>query len=142
MKERDQTTKLMEALRHAMPGAVVIKLNDLHTHGIPDLTVTWLGHTLWIEVKVATPKLTQKRIQHDTMLKLQRNGFALYVIYDKHRRLTFLCYPEDLGEYVIDHLVAVPWYQNHHAEIAEYIEQMFKQSSECSLAKNLGVERT
>jgi hypothetical protein len=81
MTERTLTTALKNALRTAMPGAVVIKHHDAITAGVPDLSVTWRGTTTWLEVKFLNPRLLKRPLQHQVMLSLEREGSALYVLY-------------------------------------------------------------
>lgn len=51
INERNITEKLMERLRADLRGAVVIKHADSFTAGVPDVSVSIVGSTNWIEVK-------------------------------------------------------------------------------------------
>lgn len=51
MNEAYLKKRLKDALREAMPGAVIYRHEDKFSGGIPDLSVTWSGVTSWIEVK-------------------------------------------------------------------------------------------
>jgi hypothetical protein len=53
--ESSLVKELEKALRIEMPGCAVLKHNDASTAGIPDLSVTWRGHTAWLEVKFDRP---------------------------------------------------------------------------------------
>jgi hypothetical protein len=79
MKESTLVTQLKNALCAGLPGAVVFKHHDAITAGIPDLSVTWRGTTTWLEVKYNTDRI--QPLQHNTMLRLEKQGHAFYVIY-------------------------------------------------------------
>jgi hypothetical protein len=79
MKESTLVTQLKKALMTGLPGAVVFKHHDAITAGIPDLSVTWRGSTTWLEVKYNTTRI--RPLQHNTLLRLERQGRAFYVIY-------------------------------------------------------------
>ena len=81
-KETESTLKaaIMKRLR-AYKGVVVFRLEDTATSGIPDIVVTAGGKTTWWEVKFGNPNWESKGIQETTMLALEANGFARYIIY-------------------------------------------------------------
>ena len=53
MTERDFVEKIQTAIKAepALRGAVTFKLAETLTSGIPDLSITVLGRTIWLEVK-------------------------------------------------------------------------------------------
>jgi len=78
--------KLLSALRQhpALKDAVIWKLSDRTTRGIPDFVVTTReGHTTWWEVKVAPNKLA--KIQSYYLTKLR---YSWCVILLKHNSVT------------------------------------------------------
>src|SRR2546423_13399962 len=72
MTERDFTAKLLRALRQhaALKGAVIWKLNDRTTMGIPDFVVTLNERTTWWEVKVWPNVLTKIQCYYLMRLRL------------------------------------------------------------------------
>jgi hypothetical protein len=79
MTEAQWTYKLTAALRKADPNAVVIKLADAYTAGIPDFFITIRGVTTFFEVKLTTNKEIFRPIQLQT---LQRLGRGAYIVWD------------------------------------------------------------
>jgi len=104
MKESTLVTQLKKALCVGLPGAVVFKHHDAITAGIPDLSVTWKGTTTWVEVKYNTHQV--RPLQHNTMLRLGRQGYAFYVIYRNDstagKRRTIISRPSAVGLNTID----------------------------------------
>ena len=81
MTEANLSKNLVLALKKRMPGSVVFKHNDRITAGIPDISVTWRGRTVWIEVKAGRYPLSG--IQNYVF---QRMGqFTLVVRYRERR---------------------------------------------------------
>jgi hypothetical protein len=56
MKEADIVAKIKTELLKQLPGAVILKLNDISTKGIPDLAVNWARRVTYVEVKLLRPK--------------------------------------------------------------------------------------
>lgn len=82
MTEKDAVDKLVRALRRR-PGVVVFKHADSGTAGIPDVSFTRKGSTLWIEVKIFQNGGFQDRgLQHLTLKRLEAVGSAVYVLFD------------------------------------------------------------
>jgi|SRR6266850_4298758 len=80
MTESTFCRKLLRALRShaALRGAVIWKLNDRTTSGIPDFVVTTReGRTTWWEVKVAPNDLT--KIQHYYLAKLRFSWAVMFL---------------------------------------------------------------
>jgi hypothetical protein len=88
MTEASVTQDLLKHLKAALPGAVIFKLSDRFTTGIPDICVNWKGHTTWLEIKLLKKgcrlETCSPALQRLTMVKLhqQTQGRAWYVIYD------------------------------------------------------------
>jgi len=55
MNEATCKAALCKLLRATLPGAVVYRHEDQFTAGIPDISVTWRGRTVWVEVKLDRP---------------------------------------------------------------------------------------
>ena len=57
MKESDCKSALCKVLRAALPPADsrVYRHEDAWTGGIPDISITFMGKTLWVEVKLDRP---------------------------------------------------------------------------------------
>lgn len=81
MNEADLTDSLMGALQDVMPGGVGFKHHDMTTAGIPDVSWSWGGFTVWIEVKFADPVSETRPAQIVTMRHLARAAIAFYVTY-------------------------------------------------------------
>lgn len=96
MTEASVARSLIKALKVEMPGSVVIKHADQFTSGIPDLSVTWSGRTVWLELKVTPVK--SKGIQHLTACRLAAAGLCRYVVYDERKHKTFLVEPRWLDD--------------------------------------------
>lgn len=73
MTESAFTSKLLKALRAhpALRDAVIWKLNDRTTKGIPDVCIVLRGVTTWFELKVWPNRPT--KIQWHYLEKLQRS---------------------------------------------------------------------
>jgi|SRR6267142_2540140 len=87
MKEADVVTKIEETLKRQLPGVVVLKINDISTMGIPDVIITYGGHTTFIEVKLLreaeSPSSFRKhfnKLQLATCRLLERQGRCYYFI--------------------------------------------------------------
>lgn len=78
MNEASLSRTLCQRLRRELPGAVVFKHNDLSTAGVPDISVTWGGITVWLEVKRGE-RITGRGVQRETMRRLMQVGRAYYV---------------------------------------------------------------
>jgi hypothetical protein len=70
-------------------GAVVYKLNDGFTVGIPDMPVTWNRNTTWVEAKSTegyenpVKRVSYDQLQLRQMQKLAQRGRAVYLIWDE-----------------------------------------------------------
>lgn len=88
MIETQFTSKLVKALREGLgPDAIIFKHADGFTAGIPDITVTYRGYTMWIEAKLAN----NPKIFEPLQLALLRKLDGYYVIWDtKLKKGSFL----------------------------------------------------
>lgn len=77
--EGQLTQELVRALRKKLPNSVVFKHADGITYGIPDISVTWLGSTTWLEVKRG--RVEGRIIQNRTLQNLEEQGNAFYILY-------------------------------------------------------------
>ena len=86
MKENILTQQLIIKLRRDLGTAVVIKHSDKITSGIPDMSVTHLGRTIWFEIK-KIDNWPPSQIQDRMMRSLYResNGLAHYVIFRSNK---------------------------------------------------------
>lgn len=87
MTERELKAKLVRKIRQQLRGAVVFRHEDLWTAGIPDISITWRGKTIWLEVKVVRKdgKLKMRAVQKLTCQNLADNGNCAIVIYEDHK---------------------------------------------------------
>lgn len=92
MTEASVTQGLLSHLKQALPGAVIFKLSDRLTKGVPDISVAWNGYTTWLEVKLLRrgeslesrlldPGDSLQRVRMK-QLHQQSGGRAWYVVYD------------------------------------------------------------
>lgn len=95
MLEGAFTSKLLRDLRRKMPQALVVKLSDRYTSGLPDFFVSLNGHTTFFEVKLAS----NKRIYEPLQLAMLKKLNGVYVVWDNRMRLgyllTALCVPRN-----------------------------------------------
>ena len=52
MNESQFKAAVCKSIRKQLPGAVVFRHEDRLTAGIPDISVTWHGRTVWLEAKI------------------------------------------------------------------------------------------
>jgi hypothetical protein len=86
---------LMKEMRKQLHGAVLFRHEDQYTSGIPDISTTFNGRTVWWEVKYAKPSIRGRCIQHFTCNELARNGMCFYIVYreKKNERQTLIVHP-------------------------------------------------
>lgn len=87
MKEAQVVRGIVEHFRKALPAAAVLKHADRVTRGIPDLSFTYGGNTLWCEVKRLSPNETRsgfrekvEPLQLALARHLEAQGACLYFI--------------------------------------------------------------
>ena len=90
MREADVVTKIKTELQKQLPTAVIFKLQDYMTTGIPDLVVNHNRKTIWVEVKLLkaheTPSSLRKhfdKVQLATCQLLERQVHCIYVVVDE-----------------------------------------------------------
>ncbi len=77
--EAQLTRELILTIEKTLPGSVVFKHSDRITFGVPDVSVTWMGTTTWIEIKRG--HLSGRKIQQRTLQRLSKQTSAFYVVY-------------------------------------------------------------
>jgi len=70
MTEAAFQAKLLRALRQRLPQAVIVKIADRFTGGLPDVMVSLNGVVTWFELKVGYNPV--KVIQWETLRRLKR----------------------------------------------------------------------
>ncbi len=92
---------LVKLARAAMPQAVILRHEDQYTAGIPDISCTHKGLTIWWEVKYARPAVRDRGIQHLTCRRLGTFGRCYYLVYQEKRgkKKTFIVHPNNLDEF-------------------------------------------
>ncbi len=113
MTEAKIVRKIVAHLRASLPGAVVFKHADLVTAGVPDISVTFRGKTVWLEVKLLTGCETRSslsrhfnRLQLATMRLLQKQCLVYYLTAypDKKGLGLALLLPDGIAEWLEDDL--------------------------------------
>lgn len=98
MSESILSSQLVRELVAGLPGAVVFKLADGYTAGVPDIVVTWHDVSIWLEVKYVHPRLKLRGLQHTRLLQLERAGYARYVIFDAVTQQTQIVRPSEVHD--------------------------------------------
>lgn len=92
---------LVKEFRASLPEYVTLRHEDRLTSGIPDITTTGDKMTSWLEVKFANPNFQSRGIQDLTLLRLQKAGSGLFVVYREfpatHHRRTYIVNPRVIG---------------------------------------------
>jgi hypothetical protein len=78
MNESAFTHRLIRELKKQMPEAVIVKLNDRTTAGLPDFFVSLKHRVSWFEVKLVTNKRMLEPLQWETLRRLG----GQYIIWD------------------------------------------------------------
>ena len=85
MNEAHLKKRLCDETRKLIPGVVIFRHEDKFTAGVPDISFTALGRTVWVEVKYRRKgnqgMLTMQ--QRITLTKLVKHGRALVVTYNE-----------------------------------------------------------
>lgn len=103
MKERDYSVKVMTTAQKALRGSEVIKHSDRFTAGVPDISISWIGFTNWIEDKVIRGKQTLRsvigpdQILQCTRLATATDGRCWIVVFDEALQRTTIWLPRMLG---------------------------------------------
>lgn len=115
MTEAAVVQELRRQLKKMLPQAVVFKLNDLSSAGIPDLVINHKGNVLWIEVKYLHPKETPSQCAKHfdklqlaslTLLDRQVNAYYLLAYYQEHELFAVLYRPDWLRAESVEDLVS------------------------------------
>lgn len=98
MTEKDLKDALVGTIRNKIPAAVVLRHEDKNTAGIPDISVTYFGKTVWLEVKYAHPYVIGGGLQKLTCRRLAVQGICRYVIYEENKlnKRTVILHPQDI----------------------------------------------
>lgn len=120
MIESKLTKALLKEIRARMPYAVVFKHTEQVTSGVPDISVTYRGRTMWVEVKRVLRGFRDTGLQALTMKQLAAVGLAYYVVYDLERDKTFVISGDAPREYMLSG-VWQPGFD--HAFVARFIAE-------------------
>jgi len=75
-------SRLMERF-HSMAGITAQRHEDKLSSGVPDISISHLQRTLWIEVKLDKGKgYVERDVQVAHILRLEQTGMAVYAIFD------------------------------------------------------------
>lgn len=119
--------ELCNLLKQALPGSVVFRHEDQFTAGIPDISVTWGGITVWIEVKLAKPSIKGREIQLMTGVRLDGAGNCIYVVYElrDNNKKTRILKPKEIfvnrNECMLFGIVRDGW---DHSLVLEHIKEI------------------
>jgi hypothetical protein len=87
VREADIVARIQKEVKKQLPRAVYLKHCDLSSTGIPDLSLTYAGHDLWVEVKLVkedeTPSEFHRHfpgLQLATCRLLEQQGRCVYFI--------------------------------------------------------------
>jgi hypothetical protein len=69
MNEASVLSPFMKKLRKRMPGAVIVKHRDSSMIGLPDFSITFRGHVIWLEAKLYN---MPKRFSYDWSIFLKK----------------------------------------------------------------------
>lgn len=107
MTEATIVAGIKSGLTKQLHGAVIFKINDLSTTGIPDLAVSYKGHTTWVEVKYLRHGETRsqflkhfKKLQLATACLLERQVRTYYFIAYAEGMEAVVVGPELLAQYL------------------------------------------
>jgi len=97
--------KLVKFLKDNLKDAIIFRHEDQYTAGIPDISLTDNGFTLWIEVKHVTPKKPFKSsgLQKHTAKQLEKQGKCIFIIFEESKeghQFTFIVQPKFIDQYV------------------------------------------
>jgi hypothetical protein len=98
MNESALKSTLVKLLRTELRTAVVLRIEDRFTSGIPDIVVVGNGVTSFWEVKYAHPNFASRGVQELTLLRLARAGIARYLVYSEIKGVknTHILNPSDI----------------------------------------------
>lgn len=102
MTEADLKRELCGLIRRSRPRYTILRLEEMFTHGVPDISIDGNKFHSWWEVKLVnkTRNVKSKGIQKLTCQKLDIGGFCRYIVYwvgaDFTR--TYIVHPNDIDE--------------------------------------------
>lgn len=121
MTESRLMAACLKMLRAELPGAVIFKHADARSSGVPDVSITWRGKTIWIEFKFGSTIKWANGLQQLTCRRLAHAGACWVVLYKEHGnaiRQTYILTPDEQEmEYCIgfSHRFVVDFVKGQHA---------------------------
>jgi hypothetical protein len=136
MTEATLKAKLVLELKDGLPGPkVILRHEEIFRHGNPDMSITWNGHTLWFEAKLATPRLRSKGVQKITCCELEAAGRnCWFVIWFQQNptseRFTYIVKPTALfrGTWKESYAMKVPGFD--HKAFVEFVRNTIEGMNE------------
>ena len=111
-------------IRKHLPNAKVFCHEDMLTHGIPDISITYANRVVWLELKHVTDTKPFKSsgIQLVTCLQLAHAATCWYIIYDEIQNRTLITHPQQIktGQWR-DHRTSFLGFD--HDSVAQFIEE-------------------
>ena len=95
----------MRQLQTDLPDALPLRHEDKFTKGVPDLSISYGGHTSWWEIKYADPYIQSSKLQRYMCEQLDQRGFLCrYLIFrrgqaDKWKRQIRAVKPHDFAHW-------------------------------------------
>lgn len=126
VKERDFVEKIQGCIKAdpALRGSVVFKHAETLTSGIPDISITALGHICWIEVKYLRKNKRLKdivgQLQVVTCFQLAQHcgGRAWIVVYEERPKQLTIWTPRALANHLWPKLVPLDDPKYHQPYVA------------------------
>lgn len=116
MNEADLKRALKKTVERELVSSVVFSHWD-RVNVVPDLSVTWNGHTIWLELKkVVNGKIIDRKIQRRMMTRLWESGHnAWYILYSEfnYERDTYVVSPDKLDSYMQDYAMKSVNFDHH-----------------------------
>lgn len=115
MNETYITGQVMKRAKGILRGAVVLKHCDKATSAIPDVSISYLGPTAWIEMKyLRKGEKLKKIIDMDQLIMCNElatttDGRCWIVVYEEHPRRTSIWIPQVMFRNFYPHLAVGPW---------------------------------
>jgi len=125
LNEASLSRDLVETLGAYLQGSVVFKHNEQVTGGLPDLSVTFRGSTVWLEVKfIVCGEIIDRDLQWITARKLAKHGKCFYVLYvmDEGAKSIWIVAPKDLDEWANKRVKYIDGHD--HMGVAKFVEEV------------------
>ena len=123
MSEKKLYKPFREAIEAEMSGGVLLKHSDGMTAGHPDFSHTWLGSTIWLEIKWWDGgEIKSRSLQRLICERLERNGLCYFVVYTPAR--VFVVLPSqlrDLVEISFKDMIFPSWRGINHSAVAQFV---------------------